>query len=1615
MRHSFLLGVICIVVAATSVSAAPDLRASDDVRPQDLPQVQVLSQKETGVDLLFDLPVLEVDDVQADGRAFQLVEIPGGEIYGEVGSPAIPAFTRLVAVPEGATVTVNAIPEDEVELQDYRLLPMQADEGSEFAYDANAYARAGFDVTPRAKLGEPAYIREMRVVPITVQPVQFDPARGVLKVTSRMRLEVRFERSDPGAARSAVQAIPSSFDALYRQLVVNYSEMYAGAPVRPGTVLLISANDSGVVSRLQPWIEWRTRRGSPVTAVTTATTGTTATSIKNYIQTIYNSANPPLEYVVLAGDASGTYGIPTNFESLSGYGGEGDHPYTQLAGGDILADVHIGRLSFSSYSELEVIVGKIVGYESAPYLSDPGWYKRACLVGDPGSSGYSTVQVQQWIKTRLKQLAYTQIDTIYTSPWVSQMSTALNRGDTIFSYRGYWQMSGWSNTNTYALTNGWKMPFVVSITCDTGSFYSDTSCRTEGFLRAGSVVSGVTNPKGGIGAIGTATTGTHTRFNNCVHYGVFYGLIYEDQFNLGAALTRGKMELYLNYQAMEPNKVIIWSQWNNLMGDPAVECWTGFPDPITVTHPASIALGTNSVTVSVQDAGGALADAQVCLWKGTETYAVGFTDAQGQVELPVSTPTTGNLMVTVTKHNRYPYKGTITVAAGAKYVAYQASTVDDDSVGESLGNGDGLVNPGETIELRVQLKNFGSQVANDVTATLTSDDPYVTITDASETFGAMVAGATAWSVDDFNVVVNAACPAGRVLRLGLDIASGADQWHSLIDLPVVNGDLKANGYTLSNAGANGLFDPGETVQLSVKLVNNGGASAISPTATLFSESEFVDVPDAQGSYGTIGIGATVENTGDTFTIHSQAATYQGYIARFKLVVTFSGGDNDTTYVQVPVGQRTSDDPSGPDRYGYYAFDNTDTSYPEAPVYGWLELDPTYGGSGATEVVLGDMGEYQDKSKVVDIPFATGFKYYGQTYTKATICSNGWVAMGSQWNTEYRNWTIPGAGGPQAMIAPFWDDLYQGTGSKVYQKYDSANHQWIIEWSRLKNAYNNANEVFEVIILDPVYHPTETGDGEIIFQYNTVSNVDATDMYATAGIENADQSDGLLWTYYNQYTPGSASLVANRAIRFIPMKEVMAGQLSGFVRNETAGLIPITGAKVKVLENGHEYLTLSDGRYAGTELGGTYTLMATHAGFQPDTVGSVVITPGSSIQVDFALRDVLPPTIYSLNVASTDDTIGPYPVNATLNDLSPLAETKVFYRIDGGEFTAVDLLPVHGSEYEAQIPGQHWSTRVDYYIYARDAGGNEATDPRGAPANLYTFYVAPTVTIFSDDFEVDRGWTVGGPGDTATSGLWLRCDPNATFHDTTMVQTEDDHTGSPGTNCFVTGNAPVGAGETAADVDDGQTTLTSMILFPPIEGTVTLRYWRWFSNDTDLFPNEDEWVAQVSDDDGQTWIDLERTKQSARYWKKKEFNLSLLIDTTGDVRVRFIAQDINNLSVVEAAVDDVEVIFIGKVGVADASEPAGALRFGLSQCRPNPFGAQTAIQFAIEKASPARLMIYDVQGRVLRRLVDDNRPAGSYTVVWDGRDDSGHRVPSGIYLYRLEAGERAETRKMILVD
>ncbi|MBC8526731.1 MAG: choice-of-anchor D domain-containing protein, partial [Candidatus Cloacimonetes bacterium] len=679
---------------------------------------------------------------------------------------------------------------------------------------------------------------------------------------------------------------------------------------------------------------------------------------------------------------------------------------------------------------------------------------------------------------------------------------------------------------------GFMLPVAVFLTCSVGDFEGTNDCRSERFLKAGSP--GV--PKGAIAAIGTATYDTNTCFNNCVDAGIFYGIFVDKIFNMGGALNRGKLNLYNSYPDNPYNAVYKFSYWNNLMGDPGMEIWTGIPEEMLVTYDSQVSIGVNYLEVTVENSYGyTLENAWVTALMGNdEIFSTGLTDSIGKILLPIDIENTGNVNLTVTKHNFIPHLGSFDIVQEDIFVNVFEIEIDDDDVGTSSGNGDGIINPGEDIELNVSLKNYGTQTANSVSAGISSESEFITITDETEHYGDIASGSSAYPSDDFDFSVSPDALGGVEIQLNIFIEDGSgNEWNDIIYLVVEGPNLYANNYSVID-GNNGILDQGETAELIVTIENVGTVSTNGINGILSCSDDRIIIEDSVGCFGTIPAGEQTSNTSNPFEVTANANVIPGSQYFLDLYLYNTDGYDNTSNFILEVGEVTVTDPLGPDEYGYYCYDDGDTDYDLAPEYSWIEIDPNYGGSGTVIPLYdnGDMGDIED----IDLPFV--LRFYDYNYTTLTVCSNGWLTPGETEIRSFMNWHIPGPLGPSPIIAPFWDDLKIGNGNVCYY-YDEVLHYFIIEWSHLQNDYDNSEETFQVILFDSNYYPTTTGNSEIFFQYKTINNVNQGNygpysnhgQYATVGIEDHTGTVGLEYTYNNQYPTAAKTLESEMALLF----------------------------------------------------------------------------------------------------------------------------------------------------------------------------------------------------------------------------------------------------------------------------------------------------------------------------------------------------------------------------------------------------------------------------------------------------------------------------------------------------
>ncbi len=379
--------------------------------------------------------------------------------------------------------------------------------------------------------------------------------------------------------------------------------------------------------------------------------------------------------------------------------------------------------------------------------------------------------------------------------------------------------------------------------------------------------------------------------------------------------------------------------------------------------------------------------------------------------------------------------------------------------------------------------------------------------------------------------------------------------------------------------------------------------------------------------------------------------------------------------------------------------------------------------------------------------------------------------------------------------------------------------------------------------------------------------------------------------------------------------------------------------------------------------------------------------------------------------------GPYPVTATVSYSGPFGALAgaptLHYRFDNGAYQSPTMTPTgNPNEYTASIPGAS-GVIVSYYLAATDTYGEASTDPAFAPASgVHRFLAGSATTLASFDMETDQGWTVGAAGDNAATGLWLRADPVGTQVTAgTYVQPEDDHTPA-GATCWVTGNAAPGAGAGVNDVDGGRTTLTSAILDATSGGLVdpVISYYRWYTNNQGGSPGLDLWRVDISNDGGLNWVSVESTTQSRASWQRTLLRIADHVAPTSQIRLRFIAEDAGDGSLVEAAVDDLQLLaFANVVAVGDNPMPD---RLALALASAHPATDALRLKYALPASGPVSLRIYDLGGRAVRALADGYAEAGGHVVMWDGRDDGGAMLPSGTYFARLVAAGSTLSRTLV---
>ncbi|HEX37335.1 MAG TPA: T9SS type A sorting domain-containing protein [Candidatus Cloacimonetes bacterium] len=953
--------------------------------------------------------------------------------------------------------------------------------------------------------------RELIGHTITIKNVIYDKEKDIYSeiVSADISVIPRGQFNYPGS-------ISRVYKPVYRSLVENFDSSYlAGLPTEPSKMLIICHQI--LANYIQDFINWKEAKGIECQVATLDETGTTSNEVKAYIQQVYDTSDVPPDYVLLIGDVDDYFAVPSFY--FSAENDVSDHPYSMLAGSDYFPEVIVGRISIDEVNQLWTIINKVVSYEKTPYVTEPEWLKKALVVAGNYSTTPPTpstpVKVSRWLRDKMLNYGFSQVDTVFYPPiypGTSEIISRINAGISFLNYRGWGDANGWHYPEFHvsdmtSLSNGLLTPVVTSFVCNTGDFANTSAdpCFGEAITQLGTP----TAPQGGVVFIGPSDLHTSTKLNNSIFSGFYYGLLDEGIYDFGSAVLRGKVELYHNFplQQAPGEQVEFYFHVYNILGDPSLTMWTTIPEEIDCTLPGSLSIGTNYLDIACPN----LDDAVVTAIKDGEFYSVEMIE-NGQTTLAISPQSEGTMTITITSPNYIPFIQDIDVIQ---------ETVD---VGVLSYDADPALVAGSTSDINITLKNYGTGSAGGVQATLSSNSDYVNIGTPTQSFGDIAAGETADG--SYDVTMDVETPDNEVIEFTLAISPD-----NIAKISMLTSSLVFEVDAVNVVTDNGWLISGQTNEIHVTIKNIGSLDGNNIQGTLSVYSDAATMISNQASFGTITAGTTGQGT---FDVEISANCFIGRNIPFELVLTDEEGRIDHVYFSLEVGPVDTSAPTGPDAYGYYAYDSYDVDYDEVPTYEWIEIDPNEGGLG--EVIL----MVDDDSETIDLPF--DFTFYGEIFNEITICSNGWISFITNNWTNFRNWDIPSALGPYGQVCAYWDDLIGETFTindtiyhhdmRICHYYDAAQNRFIIEWNGCVNRFDDTSvEKFELILFDPAYTPANDGNGEIQINYKTINNPDATSNYSTVGIENLDQSDGVLYTYANVYPASATELENELAIKF----------------------------------------------------------------------------------------------------------------------------------------------------------------------------------------------------------------------------------------------------------------------------------------------------------------------------------------------------------------------------------------------------------------------------------------------------------------------------------------------------
>lgn len=796
-----------------------------------------------------------------------VISSPGATPILKSGAPDLPKFAVSLVIPDKGQMEVRILTSSYVDYPGMEIAPSKGDllrtiQPSDVPYRYGSdYDRNAFFPASLNELRDPFIFRDFRGQTLLVQPFQYNPQTKVLRVFTEMTVEVYRRAVSDGIneLNRAVfpEKINSTFAGIYSRQFGNFSAL-SYIPLDEGDRMLVIC-PANWIPLMEPYVQWKTKRGIHVEVMDVAAAGSSAGSIQQTIAGRYFSDS--ISYVLLVGDVN-------QCPVLYAQGGPSDPSFGYILGSDSYTEVMVGRFSAESDADVMTQVARSVNYECLPDTIANAYNKAVVVASDQGPGDDNEYDWEHAVNMRndLMGFTYSTVSELYDGTHAGTTDAAgdpsnvdlfqlFQSGIGLMTYTGHGSSTscgttGLSNNDVQNMTNFHALPFILSVACVNGQFdMSGGPCFAEKFLRA-------QNNSQPTGAVATLMSSINQSWNPPMDAQdemvdiLTQSFPANQKFTFGGIAVNGCMHMNDQYGQAGAEMTDTW----HCFGDPSLLVRTGVPQSLTVNHPPVISLGSTSVIVACATNG-----SLVSFTVGDSVLSVAtVSNGTTTLSFPALT-TTDTIFVTVTGFNAIPYQGFILVIPlNGPYLLQQTLGMI-----ELQGNNNGDAEYGESIQYDLQLENIGPMDANAVSVVVSCTDLYISnlFFSLSGTVDIPANGNLIFPASlSFNIASDVPDMHVASFSITMTDTSGniwTGSFNQTLKAPALSAELLMVLDTV-NGNGNGILESGETGWMVFRCYNSGHSDAITGSASLSSSFSSAFILNSPLIFPQIAKGAFVD-------------------------------------------------------------------------------------------------------------------------------------------------------------------------------------------------------------------------------------------------------------------------------------------------------------------------------------------------------------------------------------------------------------------------------------------------------------------------------------------------------------------------------------------------------------------------------------------------------------------------------------------------------------------------------------------------------------------------------------------------------------------------------------